>query len=146
MSQGHYLGAVKDNQDLDPQFKSLLKHHWIEEAQHAKLDGLVLKSLAQRSSAQDIATAIREYFEIGAFLDGGFRQQAELDLNSLERAIGRTLSEDQRRQFLDVQHRALRWTFLGSAMENRNFLAMLASVSDEAAARVVQAAKSFTPH
>jgi len=146
MSQGHYLGAVKDNQDLDPLFKSLLKHHWIEEAQHAKLDGLVLKSLAQRSSAQDIATAIREYFEIGAFLDGGFRQQAELDLNSLERAIGRTLSEDQRRQFLDVQHRALRWTFLGSAMENRNFLAMLASVSDEAAARVVQAAKSFTPH
>jgi hypothetical protein len=146
MSQGHYVGAVKDNQDLDPQFKSLLKHHWIEEAQHAKLDSLVLKSLAQRSSAQDIATAIREYFEIGAFLDGGFKQQAELDLRSLERAIGRTLSEDERRQFLDVQHRALRWTFLGSAMENRNFLAVLASISDEAATRVEQAAKSFIMH
>lgn len=145
MSQGHYLGTVKDNQDLDPQFKSLLKHHWIEEAQHARLDGLVLKSLAQRSSAQDIATAIREYFEIGAFLDGGFKQQAELDLKSFERATGRTLSEDERRQFLEVQHRALRWTFLGSAMGNRNFLAVLASVSDEAAASVEQAAKSFIP-
>jgi hypothetical protein len=143
MSQGHYLGSVKDNQDLDPQFKSLLKHHWIEEAQHAKLDGLVLKQLAQRSSAQDIATAIQEYFEIGAFLDGGFKQQAELDLISLERAIGRTLSEDERRQFLEVQHQALRWTFLGSAMENRNFLAVLASVSNDAAVRVEQAAKSF---
>jgi hypothetical protein len=143
MSQGHYLGSIKDNQDLDPQFKSLLKHHWIEEAQHAKLDGLVLKSLAQRSSVQDIATAIQEYFEIGAFLDGGFKQQAELDLKSLERAIGRTLSEGNRRQFLEVQHQALRWTFLGSAMENRNFLAVLASVSDETAARVTQAAKSF---
>jgi hypothetical protein len=143
MSQGHYLGAVKDNQDLDPQFKSLLKHHWIEEAQHAKLDGLVLESLARRSSVQDIATAIREYFEIGAFLDGGLEQQAQLDLNSLERAIGRTLSEDQRRQFLDVQHQALRWTFLGSAMENRNFLAVLASISDEAATQVEQLAKAF---
>jgi len=49
MSQGHYLGSVKDNQDLDPQFKSLLKHHWIEEAQHARLDGLLLKSLAART-------------------------------------------------------------------------------------------------
>jgi hypothetical protein len=101
MSQGHYLGSIKNNQRLDPQFKSLLKHHWIEEVQHAKLDGLVLKSLAQRSSAQDIATAIQEYFEIGAFLDGGFKQQTQLDLDSLEWAIGRALSEDERRRFLD---------------------------------------------
>jgi hypothetical protein len=56
------------------------------------------------------------------------------------------LSEDERRQFLDVQHRALRWTFLGSAMENRNFLAVLASVSDEAATQVQQVAKSFVMH
>jgi hypothetical protein len=146
MSQGHYLGSVKDNQDLDPQFKSLLKHHWIEEAQHARLDALVLQSLARRNSAQIMPNAIQEYFEIGAFLDGGFKQQAELDLQSLERAIDRTLSADERRQFLDVQHRALRWTFLGSAMENRNFLAVIASISDEAAARVEQAAKSFVPH
>jgi hypothetical protein len=143
MSQGHYLGSVKDDQDLDPQFRSLLKYHWIEEAQHAKLDGLVLKSLAQRSSAQDIEAAVQEYFQIGAFLDGGFKEQAQLDLRSLERAIGRTLSEDERRQFLEVQHQALRWTFLGSAMENRNFLAVLASVSEDGAARVEQAAKSF---
>jgi hypothetical protein len=146
MSQGHYLGSVKDNQDLDPQFSSLLKHHWIEEAQHAKLDGLVLKSLAERSSPQDIATAIQEYFEIGSFLDAGFYKQAELDLDSLERATGRRLTHDERRQFLDIQHGALRWTFLGSAMGNRNFLAVLASIDHEAAARVEQAAKSFTPH
>jgi hypothetical protein len=144
MSQSHYLGSVKDNQDLDPQFRSLLKHHWIEEAQHAKLDALVLNSLAERSSPPDIASAIQEYFEIGSFLDAGFSQQAGLDLESLERAIGRRLSHDERRQFLDVQHGALRWTFLGSAMGNRNFLAVLGSVNDEAAARVAQAAKSFT--
>ncbi len=145
MSQGHYLGSVKDNQDLDPQFSSLLKHHWIEESQHAKLDALVLKSLAECSSPQDVATAIQEYFEIGSFLDAGFRQQAELDLESLEVAVGRRLPHDQQREFLDVQHGALRWTFLGSAMGNRNFLAVLAGVSDEGAARVAQAAASFTP-
>jgi hypothetical protein len=146
MSQGHYLGSVKDNQDLDPQFRSLLKHHWIEEAQHAKLDGLVLKSLAERSSPEDVATAIQEYFEIGSFLDAGFSQQAALDLESLERAIGRNLSQDERQQFIDVQHQALRWTFLGSAMGNRNFLAAIAGISNEAAERVEQAAAAFTAH
>jgi hypothetical protein len=146
MSQGHYLGSVKDNQDLDPQFRSLLKHHWIEEAQHAKLDALVLRSIAERSSPQGVATAIQEYFEIGSFLDAGFSQQARLDLDSFERAIDRPLSHAERQQFLDVQHGALRWTFLGSAMANKNFLAVLASISDEAAVRVQQAAKSFTPH
>jgi hypothetical protein len=146
MSQSHYLGSVKDNQDLDPRFRSLLKHHWIEEAQHAKLDGLVLKSLAERSSPQDVATAIQEYFAIGSFLDAGFSQQAGLDLGSLERAIGRSLLPDERRQFLEVQHRALQWTFLGSAMGNRNFLAALVSISAEGAALVEQAAKSFTAH
>ena len=49
------------------------------------------------------------------------------------------------RQFLDVQRGALRWTFLASAIGNRNFLAILASLSDEAVARVELAARSCTP-
>src|SRR5215510_11639587 len=32
MTQRHYIDSVKDDQSLDPQFKSLLKHHWMEEA------------------------------------------------------------------------------------------------------------------
>jgi hypothetical protein len=146
MSQGHYLGSIKDDQDLDPQFKSLLKHHWIEEAQHARLDALVFASLAKRSSTADIAASIKDYFEIGAFLDAGLKQQVALDLDALERAIGRRLADDQRKQFLDVQHSAMRWTFLGSAMGNRNFLAVLANVSQEAASQVETAAKSFSLH
>lgn len=146
MSQEHYLGSVKDNDDLDPQFKNLLKHHWREEAQHAKLDGLLLQTMAQGASTEEIDTAIREYFEIGAFLDAGFKQQAALDLEAFEQAAGRTLAPHERQQFIDVQHGALRWTFLGTAMRNRNFLAVLGSVSREGAQRVEQAAATFTEH
>ena len=46
MSQTHYVDSVKDAGDIDPLFKSMLKHHWIEEAQHAKLDTLLIDSLA----------------------------------------------------------------------------------------------------
>ena len=41
MTLRHYIEGVKDNQDLDPQFRSLLKHHWLEESQHTKLDTLI---------------------------------------------------------------------------------------------------------
>jgi len=48
MTQRHYLDSVKDDQQLDPQFKSRLRHHWMEEAQHAKLDTLWSNRLPPR--------------------------------------------------------------------------------------------------
>ena len=33
-TQKHYLESIRDDDELDSQFKSLLRHHWIEEAQH----------------------------------------------------------------------------------------------------------------
>ena len=50
MTQRHYIESVKDDQDLDPLFKSLLKHHWMEEAQHAKLDTLMVEALAEAAA------------------------------------------------------------------------------------------------
>ena len=51
MTQKHYLESVKDNaaEGLDPLFCSLLKHHWIEESQHAKLDTLVVDEIASNA-------------------------------------------------------------------------------------------------
>ena len=34
MTLRHYREGIRDNQDLDLQFKSLLKNHWLEESQH----------------------------------------------------------------------------------------------------------------
>ena len=143
MSQAHYVESVRDDADLDPQFKSLLKHHWQEESQHARLDALMLKELARSATPEQIERAIDEYFEIGAFLDGGLKALAELDLQSFERATGRTLSDEQRAEFLGVQRQALRWTFLGSAMRNKNFLAVLGELGGAARARVEEASAMF---
>ena len=54
MTQRHYLGSVRDDGDLDPLFKSLLKHHWMEEAQHAKLDTLIVDALAEGRTEEQI--------------------------------------------------------------------------------------------
>src|SRR5215470_16332428 len=114
--QAHYLDSVRDDGDLDPQFKSLLKHHWMEEAQHAKLDTLMAESMSEGLSQREIKTAIDEYLEIVDFLDEGLRHQVEFDLDSLMRATGRILSTIDREAFVEFQLQALRWTFIGSGM------------------------------
>src|SRR5262249_17394762 len=58
MTQRHYLDSVARNQDLCPQFKSLLKHHWMEEAQHAKLDTLMVQAISEASSPAEREKAV----------------------------------------------------------------------------------------
>src|SRR3954462_9513376 len=119
MTQAHYLGSIRDDGDLDPLFKSLLKHHWIEEVQHAKLDTLIVEALGEGRTEQQIDQAIDEFFEIGAFLDDGLKQQAVFNLDALERAIGRKLAD--RDAVIAQQHQAARWTYIGSGMVHERF-------------------------
>ncbi|HKC02522.1 MAG TPA: hypothetical protein VKC17_04380 [Sphingomicrobium sp.] len=141
MTQQHYLGSIRDDGDIDPLFKSLLKHHWMEEAQHAKLDTLIVDALAEGRSEEQIDKAIDEFFEIGAFLDGGLKQQAVFNLDALEKAIGRKVENCT--EILDQQHQAARWTYLGSGMVHERFKASLATLSPRAAERIAEAAPLF---
>lgn len=142
-TQRHYLESVRDDDTLDPQFKSLLKHHWLEESQHAKLDALVFYELAAASSAEQIEQGVDDFLDIGQFIDSGLAQQVELDLAALEQAIGRTLTDSEREEFRTVQLQAMRWTFLGSALCNKGFLEALGSVSAGARSRIEQVAPAF---
>ena len=121
--QQHYLDSIRDDQDLDPQFKSLLKHHWMEEAQHTKLDTLMVEEMAAATPPEEIRKAVDEYLEIGAFIDAGLQQQTQLDLESFERATGHRLTTEQRERFTEAQLKALRWTFIGSGITHPSFLA-----------------------
>lgn len=142
-TQRHYLESVRDDDAIDPQFKSLLKHHWQEESQHAKLDALVFFELAARCTAEQIDQAVDDFLDIGGFIDGGLKQQTELDLASLEAVIGRPVPADERSLFLEQQHQAMRWTFLGSALVNKGFLEALERVRPAARARIEQVAPAF---
>jgi hypothetical protein len=141
MTQQHYLGSIRDDGDLDPLFKSLMKHHWMEEAQHAKLDTLIVDALAVGRSEEQIDKAIDEFFEIGGFLDEGLKTQAAFNLDSLETAIGRKLED--REEILAQQHQAGRWTYIGSGMVHERFKDALNAISRRAAERIAEAAPVF---
>jgi len=143
-SQGHYVDSIKDDASLDPQFKSLLKNHWLEEAQHAKLDTLMIESLADGLSAENIEKAVDELLKIGGIFDDGFKQQTVLELESFEAATGRMLSEEERNEFFEVEHQASRWTFLGTGLSHPKFLETVERLNPAQRTRLEEVAKVFS--
>ena len=143
MTQRHYVDSIHHDGDLDPLFKSLLKHHWMEEAQHAKLDTLMVAALAEGRDEAGIQKAIDEYLELGMFLDNGFKAQAEMNLEALVKATGVWLAADDRTNLIAQQHQALRWTYIGSGMTHPKFVATLGAVSPAARDRIAEVAPAF---
>ena len=139
----HYIEGVKDNQDLDPQFKSLLKHHWLEESQHTKLDTLMVEELVQTASPKDVDLAFEEYGKIGAFIDDGIKQQAEFDTEAFVTATGRNLSKSERQQMTETVTQGMRWTYLGTGMTHPNFLNTVEQIKPAARTQIEQMAPAF---
>ncbi len=140
----HYIEGVKDNQDLDPQFKSLLKHHWLEESQHTKLDTLIVEAVAADCSHQEIDQAFQEYAAIGAFLDNGIKQQTEFNVASFVQATGRKLSKSEREAIIAAVLKGMRWTYLGTGMTHPNFLATVEEISPEGKKEIDRMAPMFS--
>jgi hypothetical protein len=139
----HYTEAVRDSNGLDPQFKSLLKNHWLEESQHTKLDTLIVESVANGATAKEIDAAFDEYAEIGMFIDKGIQQQAEYEVENFVHASGKTLSQAERRQMSDAVLKGMRWTYLGTGMTHPNFLATVEAIKPEARKQIEEMAPAF---
>jgi hypothetical protein len=143
MTLRHYIEGVKDNQDLDRQFKSLLKNHWLEESQHTKLDTLILESVVKDATPKEIDQAFEEYAEIGMFLDNGIKQQTEFDVESFVNATGRNLSKSEREGMTAAVLKGMRWTYLGTGMTHPNFLATVEQIKPEARKQIEEMAPAF---
>jgi len=143
MTQAHYVAGVKDNQSLDSQFANLLKHHWMEEVQHAKLDTMMVMSLADACTAEEIDRAFEDYMSIGTLLDNGLAAQMEMDIEALRQISGRRLSDAEEATYCLVQQQALRWTYLGSGMTHPNFLATVEGVKAGAKAKFAEISPGF---
>lgn len=144
MTQRHFLDSVKDDGALDPQFKSLLLHHWMEEHQHAQLDTLMVHSIVEGMSAAEIEAGVDGYLALGGFLDEGLKQQTQFDLEAFEKATGRRLNDSERAQFASVQHQANRWTYIGSGMSHPRFLETLQALSPAKRQMIENLAPTFS--
>jgi hypothetical protein len=136
LTQRHYLESVKTDEGLDHHFASLLKHHWQEEAQHAKIDTLLAADIAHGLSPDEIKQGIDDFLSIGGLLEGGLRAQVDLDLDTLEKTIHRKLSDAEREEIRAAQVRSYRWTFLASGLDHPRFIDTVGAFSAEGRQRI----------
>jgi hypothetical protein len=138
MTQQHYVEGFQEGDGaLDPFFVSLLKNHWLEESQHAKIDALELQKLAAVATPEQIETAVDDYIAILHAFSGLLATQASLDVTTLEEAVGKTYSEEQRQAITASQTRAYRHTFIVLGVQNPMFVKYLEQFSAAGRGRVM---------
>jgi hypothetical protein len=143
-TQSHYVEHVRDHTGLDELFRDLLKFHWLDEAQHAKLDSLVINEIVGPLSLEEREHAVDELLELGGAVDGLLAQQADLDIESLEPAIGRTFTDRERAEIKQHIQRAYRWTFLVSGLEHPNFARIVGELTEQGPHKIKAAAEALS--
>ena len=129
ITQYHYTESVRDNSDIDPTFSKVLKYHWMEEAQHAKVDALELKKLVLNADQKQIEQMYDDYiFIINAF-DGLLISQSEMDYESLTERIGKKFSETNKRKIIDSQLKSYRNDFIKCGLDNNMFMGIMKEIS-----------------
>jgi hypothetical protein len=136
MTQAHYTECVRDDTEIDPFFAKLLRMHWMEESQHARIDALELDRMLDQASREQIEKAFGEYLELVGALDGLLRSQAEMDARTLARATGRKFSDAEKTAIIEAQHAGYRRTFLTYGMTNPMFARHLETIWAQGAKRV----------
>jgi hypothetical protein len=145
-TQSHYLESIRNNhdEDLDARFCDMLKFHWLEEAQHTKLDALLAIELTNRLCTDAVEGAVVDYLTLVHLLHDALMQQVSLDLLNLEAALQRSLTPPEREEVLSIQQQAYRWSFLCSGLTHPNFLRVLGDISPTGKAHVVALAKGWS--
>ncbi len=146
MTQHHFLDSVRNHhgEPLDSRFCSLLKHHWQEEAQHARLDTLMVRDLAQTLDSPAIEDAIDDYLAIIEYLNNGLKAQVQFDIIALEQAIGRSLTASDREEIRKIQELSYKKTFLDSGITHPNFMQSVRDLSAAGYARILAIANTFS--
>ena len=141
-SAGHSSAMVAVT--LDGLFRDLVRYHWMDEAQHAKIDTLLIEEIVRETNEEERETAVDELLELGGAVDGLLSRQADLDLESLQKAIGRTLSKAERDEIKKNTQRAYRWTFLVSGLEHPNFVRIVSKLTTRGPAKLQAVARALS--
>ncbi len=117
IAQPHHVRAMRGRDEVDEQFRELMRVHWREEAQNVQLVGLILAELAQATSRHEHARAVQQYLAMLEALSTVFVSQVDLDLAAFERAA-RPLGDDERRQWRAEQSLSYDEVFLRYGVEH----------------------------
>ncbi|MBA3819494.1 MAG: hypothetical protein H0X17_11420 [Deltaproteobacteria bacterium] len=145
VTQLHYVSSVREGaslENIEPTFRSLLKHHWLEESQHAQIDALEIAKLACDAPAELLDQAVTDYLEVLSAFDAVLERQTDLDLDTLARlspGIEGTTRDELRIQ----QLASYRKSFLLDGLDHPAVIATLQQLTDTAASQAAALAARY---
>ncbi len=128
--QTHYTEHVRATEDLDELFRDMLRHHWMDEAQHAKIDTMLIAEMVTDMPLAEREAAIDEVIELGGAIDGLLQQQIGMNIDALEQATSRNFTTAQRDEITAATLKAWRYTFLVSGLEHPNVVKLVSEITE----------------
>jgi hypothetical protein len=128
-TQHHYVSSMNHSDELDPLTREIFRCHWMEEAQHARLDQLEGLRLFKDMTAFEREEAIEDLVWLLATVDGLLEQQAILDCANLGQYLGRAFTDQERSEIRENLLMAKRHCFIESGVTHPNFLELFLSVT-----------------
>jgi hypothetical protein len=142
--QVHYTEHVRNTTELDSLFRDLLRYHWMDEAQHAKIDTMLIAEMVEGMPVAERESAVDELLELGGAIDGLLQQQIALNIDALEIATGRAYTEAERQEISAKTLHAWRWTFLVSGLEHPQVVKLVGEITQEGPAKIRSAAQALS--
>jgi hypothetical protein len=129
--------------ELDPLTREIFRCHWMEEAQHARLDHLEGLRLFRDMASPERQEAVEDLVWLLATIDGILESQAVLDVTNLSLRLGRTFTAAERIEILTGLLQAKRHCFLESGLSHPNFQELFLSVTTPSQRAKVQGAMAL---
>lgn len=128
ITQAHYLDGVKDDQGIDPLFCYILKHHWIEECQHIKIDILEFNRLVADLNPIELESIFEEYSQMIIAFVHTLSAQATLNIDDFESETNQQLAADHRQKLLRFTHAAYCNGLLKYGFKHAHFIRILGDI------------------
>jgi hypothetical protein len=139
-TQVHYRQSIDPDTELSELFRDVFFFHWKEESQHAILDELEWVRHDAGITADQRDSAVSEFIELVAAVDGILQAQAKADGNYFATTCGRAVHEAEVRAIETAFLKAYRWQYIHSGAQHPHFGKVLSSLINEGQGKRIQSA------
>jgi hypothetical protein len=137
-TQLHYRQSIDPDSELCELFKDVFLFHWREESQHAILDELEWVRHDAGLTAEQRNSAVGEFIELVAAVDGILQVQAKADGCYFATTCGRPIPEAEARAIEAAFLKAYRWQYIHLGAQQPHFGKVLSSLITEKQGQRIQ--------
>ena len=139
-TQLHYLSGIRDAEGLDELTRNIFRAHWLEEAQHAKMDHMETLKIFAAMNDSERDQAITDLIELVQAVDGLLQKQSAYDVENLSQYLGRSFTTEEQEEIYREVLNTKRWVFIESGVTHPKFAELFQYISTPAQQERVQLA------